>query len=150
MNSLMFNITRYRIKTSPAIRLKIVVQTDGINFGMYSQRTFKWYMTRLSKLKISWRRGKEYTSLVTLGGRHRYKKVCHSTTNWFNLLRGTLKNKSVESNKILLSRVSDFVFEGARDFAVTYLFFPCNKITAFIRTVEEELYTVICLKLRWL
>ena len=38
------------------------------DFGMYSQRPFKWYMTRLSKLKISWRRGKQYTSSVTLGG----------------------------------------------------------------------------------
>ena len=33
-------------------------QTDGIDFGMYSQRPFEWYMTRLPKLKISWRRGK--------------------------------------------------------------------------------------------
>ena len=59
-----------------AIRLKIVVQTDGrtdrqtdeINFGMYSQRHFEWYMARLPKLKISWRRGKQYTSPDTLGG----------------------------------------------------------------------------------
>ena len=27
-------------------------------------------MTRLPKLKISWRQGKQYTSPVTLGGRH--------------------------------------------------------------------------------
>ena len=39
---------------------------------MYSQRPFKWYMTRLPKLKISWRRGKQYTSPVALGGRHNY------------------------------------------------------------------------------
>ena len=31
---------------------------------MYSQRPLKWYMTRLPKLKISWRRGKQYTSPV--------------------------------------------------------------------------------------
>ena len=28
------------------------------------------FMTRLPKPKISWRRGKQYTSTVTLGGRH--------------------------------------------------------------------------------
>ena len=47
-----------------------MVQTDGINFGMYSQRPFEWYMTRLSKLKISWRRGKQYTSPVTVEEMH--------------------------------------------------------------------------------
>ena len=45
-------------------------RTDRIDFGMYSQRPFEWCMTRLSKLKISWRRGKQYTCLITLGGRH--------------------------------------------------------------------------------
>ena len=40
-------------------------QIDGIDFGMYLP-----YMTRLRKLKISGRRGKQYTSPVTLGGRH--------------------------------------------------------------------------------
>ena len=39
---------------------------------MYSQRPFEWYMTRLPKLEISWRRGKQFTSPVTLGGRHNY------------------------------------------------------------------------------
>ena len=34
-------------------------QTDGINFRMHSQRPFEWYMTRLSSLKINWRRGKQ-------------------------------------------------------------------------------------------
>ena len=47
-------------------------QTDRINFGIYSQRPVKWYMTRLPKLKISWRRGKPYTSPDTLGGRYNY------------------------------------------------------------------------------
>ena len=32
-------------------------QTDGINFGMYSQRPFEWYITQIPKLKISWRQG---------------------------------------------------------------------------------------------
>ena len=31
-------------------------------------------MTRLPKLKISWQRGKQYTSSVTLGGRHKNKE----------------------------------------------------------------------------
>ena len=39
--------------------MKIVVQaggqtdeqTDGIDLGMYSERPFEWYMTRISKLK---------------------------------------------------------------------------------------------------
>ena len=35
---------------------------------MYSQRPFKWYMTRQSNLKISWRQEKQYTSPFTLGG----------------------------------------------------------------------------------
>ena len=30
-------------------------KTDGIDFGMYSQRPFKLCMTCLLKLKISWR-----------------------------------------------------------------------------------------------
>ena len=54
-------------------------QTNGIDFGMYSQRPFEWYMTRLPKLKISWRRGKECTSPVTLGGRHNYR--CSNSCN---------------------------------------------------------------------
>ena len=37
---------------------------------MYSQRPFEWYMTRLPKLSISWQWGKQYTSPLTLGGRH--------------------------------------------------------------------------------
>ena len=45
-----------------------MVQTDGIDFGMYSQKLFERYMTRLSELKISWRGGKQYTSPSTLGG----------------------------------------------------------------------------------
>ena len=49
-------------------------QTELISECSYSQRPFKWYMTRLSKLKISWRRGKQYTSLVTLGGGGGIKK----------------------------------------------------------------------------
>ena len=44
--------------------------TDAIDLGMYSQKPFECYMTRLPKLQISWPRGKQYTSLVTLGGRH--------------------------------------------------------------------------------
>ena len=51
--------------------MKIVVWTDGIDFGMYSQRPFEWYMTSLPKLKTSWRRGKQYTSPVSLGWRHK-------------------------------------------------------------------------------
>ena len=31
------------------------------------------YVTRLSMLKISWRREKQYTTHVTLGRRHNYK-----------------------------------------------------------------------------
>ena len=44
------------MQQTPAIRLKIVVQTetDGIDFRMYSQRPFKWYLTRLPKLKINY------------------------------------------------------------------------------------------------
>ena len=45
-----------------------MVQTDGINFGMYYQTPFEWYITSLPKLKISWRWGKQYISPVT--GRH--------------------------------------------------------------------------------
>ena len=41
-------------------------QTDRIVFGMYSQRPFEKYMSRLQKLKISWRRGKQYTSPIIL------------------------------------------------------------------------------------
>ena len=33
---------RLGIKQSPAIRLTIMVQTDRIDFGMYSQRPFEW------------------------------------------------------------------------------------------------------------
>ena len=44
-------------------------QTDGIDFGMYSQSPFEWCMVRLAKLKISWRRGKQYTFRVTIGGK---------------------------------------------------------------------------------
>ena len=59
-------------------------QTDGIDFRMYSQRPFKWYMTRLKKLKISWRRGKQYTSPVTLGGKHNDSEVWGSHyRNWW-------------------------------------------------------------------
>ena len=61
----MFNIKDLGQKRSSAIRLKIEVQTNGqtygIDFGMYSQRPVELYMTRLPKLKISWRRGKQYT-----------------------------------------------------------------------------------------
>ena len=46
--------------------MKIVVQTDRIGFGMYFQRHFKYYMTSLPELKISRRRGKQYTFPVTL------------------------------------------------------------------------------------
>ena len=46
-------------------------QTDGIDFGMTSQRPLKWYMTRLSKLKISWWRRKQYTSPITVRGKHK-------------------------------------------------------------------------------
>ena len=41
----MYNIKDLGWNWSPAIRLKIVVQTDGIDFGMYSQRPFEWYDT---------------------------------------------------------------------------------------------------------
>ena len=64
-NPLMYNIKDLGWKRSPAILLKIVVQTNGqtggIDFGMYSQKPE-------AKLKNSWRRGKQYTSSVTLGG----------------------------------------------------------------------------------
>ena len=40
---------------------------------MYSQRPFEWYLTRLSKLKISWRRRKQYTSPRYTRGRHKNK-----------------------------------------------------------------------------
>ena len=60
----MYNIQNLGLKQSPAISLKIVVQTDRRN------RFRNVHSTRLSKLKISWRRGKQYTSCVTLGGRH--------------------------------------------------------------------------------
>ena len=66
----------YNIKDLGWKRRKLFVwrlwnrQTDGINFGMYSQRPFEWYMTRLPKLKISWRRGKRIYLPITLKGRH--------------------------------------------------------------------------------
>ena len=46
---------------------------ESISECSYSLRPFKWYDMPKSKLKISWRRGKQYTSLVTLGGRHNKK-----------------------------------------------------------------------------
>ena len=49
---------------------RVVIRSNAshISLGMYSQRPFKWYMTRLSKLKISWRRQKQYTSPDKLEG----------------------------------------------------------------------------------
>ena len=40
-NPLMYNINHLGYKESPAICLKIVVQTDCIDSGMYSQRPFE-------------------------------------------------------------------------------------------------------------
>ena len=68
------NIKHLTYIQSLAIHFKIVVHRQ-IYFGMYSQRPFKWYMTHLSKLIISWRWGKKYTSLITLGGRHNKKNL---------------------------------------------------------------------------
>ena len=35
-------------------------QTDGFDLGMHFQRPFERYITCPPKLKISWRRGKQY------------------------------------------------------------------------------------------
>ena len=54
----MYHIKDLGYKQSTAIRWKIMVQTDGIDFGMYSQMTFRILVGD----KISWRLGKQYTS----------------------------------------------------------------------------------------
>ena len=41
MNPLMYNIKDVGQKQSSAIRLTIVVQADGFDFGMYSQGPFE-------------------------------------------------------------------------------------------------------------
>ena len=64
----MYNIKDLGYKQSPTISSKIVIQTETI-----SECTLKALsndMTRLQELKISWRRGKQYTSSITLEGRH--------------------------------------------------------------------------------
>ena len=69
-NSLMYNI-----KDKNEVQLFVwrswYRRTDRIDFGMYSQRPFEWYIKRLPKMKNSWRWGQQYTSPVTLGGRHK-------------------------------------------------------------------------------
>ena len=42
-------------------------RTESISECTLKDLSNDTYMTRLSKLKISWRRGKQYTSPVTLG-----------------------------------------------------------------------------------
>ena len=69
-NPLMYNIKDLGYKWSPAFRLKVVVQTESILECTLEDLSYDIAMTRLPKLKISCRRGKQYTSPVTLGGRH--------------------------------------------------------------------------------
>ena len=68
----MNNIKDSGQKRSPAIRLKIVAQADRrIPFWNVYSKTFQMiYDTPIKKLKISWRLEKQYTSPITLEGRH--------------------------------------------------------------------------------
>ena len=50
-----------------------------IQFRNVLSKTFRMILDTPTKAKISWRRGKKYTSPVTLGGRHNYPGYYYHT-----------------------------------------------------------------------
>ena len=71
---------------------------------MYSQRPFEWYMTRLPKLKISWRRGTQYTSPVSLGGRHKIPWMKILYVNDFCYVKRTIITNYTHTVQIYIQR----------------------------------------------
>ena len=100
----MIDIIHLTKKQSPAIRLKIMVQTDGIDFRMYllskTFQFFKWYMTRLTKHKINWRRGKQCASPITLGGWHNNWKFRVTTQNCARFVLAVEKDKKRQEKRL--------------------------------------------------